>query len=59
MAQCKAPLNWKEPNINICIKEEGHAGPHYTYGLGWDHIHYPGFNVRQFTQKDETAKNDN
>lgn len=40
--QCRVPLDRNKPNINICIHEKDHEGPHYTYGLGWNHIHYSG-----------------
>jgi hypothetical protein len=40
MPQCKVPLDWQKPNINICILEKGHEGPHNTYGLGWGQIKY-------------------
>ena len=45
--QCKVPLDWREPNINICILEKGHViagtnipSPHETYGLKWTLITY-------------------
>ena len=45
--QCKVPLDWQKPGINICILEEGHVDPvtkrptsHETYGLKWNHITY-------------------
>lgn len=40
MPQCKVPLDKSKANINICVEEEGHEGPHYTYGLGWGSIRY-------------------
>lgn len=46
-SQCKVPLDRAKPNINICIKDEGHTESsdsktkmHYTYGLGWTHIYF-------------------
>lgn len=45
--QCKVPLDWQKPDINICILEKGHwdidlniPSPHETYGLKWKLITY-------------------
>jgi len=38
--QCKVPLNWQDPLINICVLEKGHSGYHHTYGLRWNDIQY-------------------
>ena len=54
--QCKVPLNYSQPDVNICVLEYGHSGPHFTYTLDWDIIEYT---AKHLTERIDNAEDHN